>query len=168
MSPSLLDQDIEAQNICCETVLKILNEQKEGLTLTYRHLIKERAWDAYCREMKISHISEAFDKLDESITIPFKILTKINYKYKCTELCPLPMCLDDLHAWEQELIINWEKLEAALSWDGILPLTKIAAWHSISIDDLRRLSSKRNRIKEREQIYRDFQPFVQYIPHMTK
>jgi hypothetical protein len=165
----MLEIDIESQNICCDIVLRILNDKEEGLPLTYRHLVKERIWDDYCKLQKIPDIQSAFNKLDESITIPFHILTELKYKYKCSELCPFPTCLDDLHAWEFELITNYEIIANVLSWSQIgMPLTKVAQWHSVSIENCRRWINKRKKIQDREETYKGFLPYIQYIPKMVK
>jgi hypothetical protein len=166
MSPALLDQDIETQNICCDIVLKILNDQKEGLALTYRHLIKERVWDDYCKIVKNPNVQEAYDKLEETITIPFSILTKINYKYKCTELCPFPICLEELHSWEMEMVLHYPIINDIIGWVDVgLPMEKVARWFNVDISDVRRWNQKRKKIGERVEIFKGFQPFIKYMPN---
>jgi hypothetical protein len=155
---------VETQNVCCTKVLEILNQDERGLTLTYRQLVHDRLWDSYCEIMQISHRGEAFNKLDEPITIPYPILSKINYKYQCSELCPLPICLDDLSAWETELIQNWKTVKDACSWIEIgMPMSKVALWHKIEIEDIRRWYSKKKRIQNRSEIYDKLQKFVRFL-----
>jgi hypothetical protein len=167
--PAILDLDLDTQNICCETVLKILKDKQQGLPLTYRSLIKDKVWDSYCKEMGIATPQEAYYKLDEPITVSFDTLSKLNYKYKCSALCMLPTCLDDLSAWEFELIENWKIIEDVVSWIEIgMTLTKVSAWHGIPIDSIRRWNSKRKRIADRAEIYKNFQNYIHYLPAMVK
>jgi hypothetical protein len=155
---------VENQNVCCTKVLTILNQDERGLTLTYRQLVHDRLWDSYCEIMEISHRGEAFNKLDEAITIPYPILSKIHYKYQCSELCPLPICLDDLSAWETELIQNWPKIKDIVSWIEIgMTMNKISGWFQTDIESIRRWNGKRKKIAHRSEIYDQLQEFVRFL-----
>ena len=161
----MLDIDIDSQNICCTKAFQFFKDTK-SITISYRKLVRLRLSDSQCEAIGLNQ--EAYNDLDKEIPVPLELLDSINFKYRCDELCPFPACLDDLHAWEYELILNWKIISDALSWNGILPLTKIAAWHSISIEELRRWNTKQKRIESKNYVYRDFQPFVKYIPKMVK
>jgi len=160
---SVLDLNINAQNVCCDKVLNYLRQSKDGVPLTYRYMVKTRLWDNYCQLTDTSP-SEAFEKLDNTINVPLKILDELNYKYKCTDLCPFPCCLDDLHCWEWDLIKNWVMIENCLSWLSIgMRMDKIAQWHNVKIDDIRKWNTKRKRLDTRAEIYRGFQDYLDYI-----
>ncbi len=161
--PAVLSTDIDQQNVCCEKVLNILRQNKEGVPLTYRSMIKSKQWDKYCN-LTNTNYDQAFQNLDSIITIPQDILTQIGYKYQCTELCPFPCCLDDLHCSEWDLIKNWNKISDVLSWVSVgMRMDKVAAWHGISVDEVRKWNSKSRKILSRADIYRGFQDYLDFI-----
>jgi hypothetical protein len=161
--PAVLSTDINQQNICCEKVLNILRQSREGVTLTYRSMIKSRQWDNYCK-LTGANYDQAFQDLDSTITIPQDILLQIGYKYQCTELCPFPCCLDDIKCWEWDLIKNYKTISDILSWCAIgMRHDKIAQWHSIPVESVRKWNHKRIKIAERDDIYKGFQDYLDFI-----
>lgn len=155
--------DIEQQNVCCEKVLNILKQNQQGIPITYRSMIKTRQWDKYC-QITGTNYDQAFHDLDSKITIPQDILSQIGYKYQCTELCPFPCCLDDIKCTEWELIKNWQMIENVISWVSCgMRMDKVAAWHNISVEDVRKWNSKHKKLSIRADIYRGFQDYLDYI-----
>jgi hypothetical protein len=161
--PLVLSTDINQQNVCCEKVLTILRQNQQGIPITYRSMIKSRQWDKYCN-LTGTNYDQAFQDLDSQITIPQNILTQIGYKYQCTDLCPFPCCLDDLHCSEPDIIKQWGTIESVLSWCNTgMRMDRIAAWHGISVETVRKWNSKSKRILERSDIYKGFQDYLDYI-----
>jgi hypothetical protein len=161
--PSVLSTDIDQQNVCCEKVLNILKQNQQGISLTYRSMIKSRQWDNYCK-ITGANYDQAFQDLDSQITIPQDILSQIGYKYQCTELCPFPCCLDDLHCSEPDIIKQWAVIESVLSWCSIgMRMDSIARWHSIPVETVRKWNSKSRKILSRSDIYKGFQDYLDYI-----
>jgi hypothetical protein len=155
--------DIEQQNICCEKVLNILRQNKEGIPITYRSMIKTRQWDSYCK-ITGANYDQAFHDLDSKITIHQDILSQIGYKYQCSELCPLPDCLDNIKCWETDLIRNWAKIEDIVSWLNVgMRQDKIASWFGVPVESVRKWNHKLKKISNREDIYRGFQDYLDYI-----
>jgi len=155
--------DIEQQNICCEKVLNILKQNQDGIPITYRSMIKTRQWDNYCK-ITGANYDQAFQDLDSKITIPQDILSQIGYKYQCTELCPFPCCLDDLKCWEWDLIKNLRVIEDVCSWLQVgMRQDKIAAWHGIKVEEVRKWNAKKTRIADKIDIYKGFQDYLDFI-----
>lgn len=155
--------DIEQQNVCCEKVLNILKKNQQGIPITYRSMIKTRQWDKYC-QITGANYDQAFHDLDSKITIPQDILSQIGYKYQCTELCPFPCCLDDLKCWETDLIRNYKMITDSLSWISVgMRMDKVAQWHGIPVELVRKWNQKRTKIAERDDIYKGFQDYLDYI-----
>jgi hypothetical protein len=160
---AILDLDISSQNICCEKVLNLLKQTKGGVPLSYRSMVKLRLWDDYCHLTDTSP-DEAFKHLDDQISIPLEILNKLNFKYKCTELCPFPCCLDELKCWEIDLIRNWEMITNTTSWIDIgMRMDKVAKWHNVDITLIRKWNVKRKKINNRAEIYKGFQEYLNFI-----
>ena len=82
--PPLLELDINSQNGCCERALRYIENNGDGVSITYRELVRSRIWDSYCLATNTSpHI--AFLALDDSLFIHCDTLKQIDYKFKCSE-----------------------------------------------------------------------------------
>jgi hypothetical protein len=161
--PPLLGIETENQNICCDNALRFLKDSKITLDFTYRQIVREQWWDVYCKTTK-TPTNKAFVDLDAQLSLPYDILSKINYKFKCTELCPFPECLEELHASERELILNYRLIEDILGWINIgLTMEKVAQWHGVPISDVRRWNAKHKKITDRLEIYKGFQDYLAYL-----
>jgi hypothetical protein len=155
--------DIETQNICCAKVLNILQRDRNGIPITYRSMIKNRQWDNYCKITGIDY-NQAFQNLDSTITIPQDTLSQIGFKLNCTELCPFHCCLDEIKSTEWELIRNWKMIEDILSWCSIgMRMDKVAAWHQIPVESVRKWNTKSKKLEIRAEIYRGFQDYLDFI-----
>jgi hypothetical protein len=155
--------DIDTQNICCEKVLSILQKNKSGISITYRSMIKNRQWDNYCKITNTIY-NEAFHNLDDKITITLDILNKLDFKFTCTELCPFPCCLDDIKCMEWELIKNWKMIEDVLSWVQCgMRMDKVASWHNIPVENVRKWNNKVKKINARAGIYKGFQDYLDFL-----
>lgn len=83
---------------------------------------------------------------------------------RCTEDCPFPCCLDELKDWEFELIKNWAIIEDIITWVNLgMKIADAARWHSQPETTVKRWVDKRKRILHKAQLYKDFQPFIDYI-----
>jgi len=161
--PPLLGIETENQNICCDNALRFLKDSNKTIDFSYRQLVREQLWDTFCKKTKTA-TSQAFVDLDAQLSLPYDILSKLNYKFKCTELCPFPECLEELHASEMDLIFNWTKIEGIVSWLEIgITMEQIAKWYSVDVGEIRRWNSKRKLQEKRIDKYRAFQDYLAYL-----
>jgi hypothetical protein len=161
--PSMLEIDIEVQNICCKKALNALEDKHGGVVLPYRKVIRLKFSDAHYNAIGFN-FQEAFNDLDKEITIPFALLDEIKYKYQCTEICPFPICLEELHGWERELVLNYNKIVDIISWIDVgFTVEKVSRWFSVDINDVQRWKQKRKKVGERIDIYKQLQDFIPYI-----